>query len=284
VKRLIAALVVGALALVLGYAGYSEFERRGRVRVHSVKTLTAGPGVATSWLTLPPGFTFEQSRDVDELTAAIAREPGDARFYVWRSMLYDHAGNHDAALQDIDIALGLQPSERAHLLYLRHRHLDKLGRSSDALADVLEAIELAGSRAGYYSAAAELYSRRGDVEAGVAVFDDGLRQRPRDFSIVERKAEFLSDIGRHDLAISEMARSIDGETNEFFRWLRSAGRLQMFIDAKRFKDGLAAADRHIGEYPDDDMGYRSRSEIHEALGSHRKAREDRDKARDLSGR
>jgi tetratricopeptide (TPR) repeat protein len=283
VKRLITGALLVVLALSLGYGVYSELERRGRARVSSIMDLSV-PGVtAQSWLSPPPGFTEEQTRDMGALNAAIDRDPAEPRFYIWRSMLHERAAAHAAALQDINMAVGLDVSQRAYFLYMRHRQLDKLGRSSEALADVLEAIRLAKPGAEYHRAAADLYSRRGDVDAGVAVFDDALRTRPDNLFILTEKAKFLSTVGRHDLAISEMTKAIDRETVEFDRWLRSAGRLSMSIDAKRFEDGLAYADRHIDEYPDDNLGYSYRSKIHQAMGNHRKAEKDEARSHELRG-
>jgi tetratricopeptide (TPR) repeat protein len=280
-KSIVIVALLVVLAALLSYGLHSQLAKRASGRPpQSVKNLSE-PGVARSLLEPPPGFSWKQTRDLDELNAAIAREPEESRFYIWRSMIHDRAANHAAALQDLETALRLDTSRRAYLLYMRHRQLDKLGRQPEALADVLEAIRIAPPDFDYHRAAAELYARMGRVDAGVAVFDEALRGKPANLQILGEKAEFARSVGRYELAMTDITKAIDGETIEFRRWLRSLKRLRILIEAQRFQDALKYADRHLEEYPDDGMGYRYRSDIHEALGNGPKARNDRRKGDEL---
>jgi tetratricopeptide (TPR) repeat protein len=238
----------------------------------------ASEGTAKSLLDLT-----DKPRTRAALDERLARNPGEAKLYVYLAQYDDAAGDHKAALQDIDRAIELDESNRFFFLFLRHFQLDKLGRTQEALASVLEAIRLAPPGYNYQRFAAELERRNGDVEAGVALLDEFVRQHPDDLFLLADRAEFLGKIGRVEDSLRDFATAIEREPHEFHRNMRSLGRIQMLIAKRRFQQALDFANRHIARYPDDPsmLGYGYRARIHEALGHTREAELDMRKWRSL---
>jgi tetratricopeptide (TPR) repeat protein len=223
----------------------------------------------------------EQKQEMQALDDGIAREPDNADLRVKRALKFDLQGDHEAALRDIEAAMSRDNSRRYYLLFLRHRQLDKLGRTDEALADVLEAIRLAPPGTGYQRFAAEIQRRLGNPAAGVLVFDEALHREPANLFLRAERAEYLAKIGRFDEAVSDITAAVEQEPNSDQRQMRSYERMKILIAARRFDEALAVADRYVSQHPDDSIGFGVRSEIHEAMGEHGAARRDYEKKMDI---
>jgi tetratricopeptide (TPR) repeat protein len=272
-QRMLVWMLLAVLALSLGYAAYDLRQKSVRATVEPGDA-GAAPSTVQWFLEPPPGWSAEKLRDMGALNEEIARNPGDAKFLVWRSMLHAEAKDHEAALRDIEEAQKLEDSHRYYFLYMRHDQLDKLGRTDEALADVLEAIRLAPQGFEYQRFAADIYRRKGDVDAGVAVFDESVRRMPDNYFVLAERAKFLAEVGRYEPALRDISASIEGEPSEFQRQMRTFERMQILTAMRRFDDALEDADRMVDEFPDRVLAYGMRAEIHEAMGDHEAARRD----------
>jgi tetratricopeptide (TPR) repeat protein len=161
---------------------------------------------------------------------------------------------------------------------MRHRQYDRQGRHEEALADVLEANRLAPPGHGYPRFAADLHRRMGNADAGVAVFDEALRKEPENLWVLAERAMFLAAIERFDEAVRDIAQSIERESKEFERMMRSIDQIKILTGARRLDEALAAANRYVNRYPEDSVGYGFRARVFEAMGRTREAQADRDRS------
>ena len=130
---------------------------------------------------------------IPDLDQALRSKPDDFNLLVLRGRANNHAQNYDAAVADFSQALSaktktsLLPSERALLLSQRGFARLKLGRSSDAKADVDEALRIAPKSAfslavsglieeelGHKTDAATLYTRALAIEPDIEFAKRGL--------------------------------------------------------------------------------------------------------------
>jgi tetratricopeptide (TPR) repeat protein len=272
------------LMFVVGLAvGFAPFVMRQMAKRGPAKpaAVAAAPGVSDWYMAPPADWPPGKTRDLRAMNEEIVRDPGNAKLFIWRSMIYGEAKDHEAALSDIDEALKLEAKQRYYFLFMRHRQLDALGRTDEALADVLEAIELAPSGAGYQRHAADIYRRKGDVNAGVAVFDESVRRAPDDLNLLAERAKFLNAVGRHGQALRDISASIEGEPTDFHRQMRTFDRMKILTAMRRYDDALEDADRMVDEFPDQSLAYGLRSEVYAAMGDHKAARRDEEKKLDI---
>lgn len=224
----------------------------------------------------------EREMDTKELNSGIEREPENADLRVKRARMYDAQGNHEAALRDIEVALRTNFPQRYHLLYMRHKQLNLLGRPQEALADVLAAIELAPPEFSYHLSAAELHRQLGSPEAGVAVFDAALRQYPDNLFIRSNRARFVASLGRYEEAINEMTPAIESEPDESQRYIRTLDRIKYLTAVRRFDEALADANQLLKQRPRDTVVLHARGDVYKAMGDARRAEADYDTAMNIS--
>jgi tetratricopeptide (TPR) repeat protein len=181
-----------------------------------------------AWVNLRVGRLTAAERDLD---AAAELEPGNARVYLTRGMIHDHAGRedkairdfsraidlrpgyfaalsrrgavyfalgrYDEALADLDAALNMTPGN-AHARWLRGRTFLSLGRVDDATTELLRAVTLSPETSWHrYQFALALH-----VANRVEEREENLRE-------AVRQAELeLTDLTKNDLAVSVFNLSI----------------------------------------------------------------------------
>jgi tetratricopeptide (TPR) repeat protein len=224
----------------------------------------------------------ERRLEMHELNAGIEREPENAGLRVKRALKYDVMGEHEAALSDIEVAIRVDTSRRYYLLFLRHLQLARLGRDEAALADVLAAIDLAPPEFSYHRNAAELHQRLGNAEAGVAVFDAGVRKDPGNLFLHADRARFIASLGRHEEALTEKTLAIDKETDPFQRQMRTYDRVSYLAAVGRFDEALEDANRLLRQDPRDTVALHARGDVYKAMGDNRRAKADYDSAMNIN--
>ncbi len=190
----------------------------------SVRALLVGAAIMLAalalpavWRSRPTGDPFARGRElldrqdyvgaVGALTAAIDRDPADARPYLDRGTALDALGAFEAAVKDYDASIA-RDATRAIAHFNRGNTLLKLGRHAEACASLDAALRIDPSHVDAYVARAQARSARGDVDGALRDFEEALRRAPRDAQAWYNRAMLRIACGDNTGAVRDLDEAI----------------------------------------------------------------------------
>ncbi len=172
---------------------------------------------------------------------AVPEAARDARYYSYRAGVLLNVGRAEAAAQDVERALALDPdaadalAERAVIAVVQNRR-------AEALADARRAVELAPDSAPARIALSYAQQASFDLEAARATFREAAARTPEDALVQARLAEIELSFGDLDAAQATAARAValapELERTQMVLGFAALTR----IDLDRRKDGVRARD------------------------------------------
>jgi tetratricopeptide (TPR) repeat protein len=165
----------------------------------------------------------------DEFDQAIRHNPGDARAWAGRGDARREKGEYERAVEDYDIATGLDPDNPFTLIW-RSDALRCLERFDEALADATHAIDLEPGNS-------ELLSMRALVYRDMERYEEALADYNRVISLDPAATWFLAsrgltyhDLGNYEKSLADYNRAIELNPDE--AWML-VGRGELFRDMDR---------------------------------------------------
>jgi tetratricopeptide (TPR) repeat protein len=133
---------------------------------------------------------------------AALRITGDDIDYAWRGIMHSHMKNNLAAIEDIDRAIALAPTNSFHFQFrgIIHFGLENLDA---AKTNFSKAIELLPDWAGHYVWRAAIYSEKRDLPHALRDLDKAVRLRADEVSLFWRGLSYL-DMGETTKALYDL--------------------------------------------------------------------------------
>lgn len=177
-----------------------------------------------------------------ELDSALGDDPEAAASLVLRALALRALDRTGEALGDLDRAIERDPSNaRAHAL--RGGFLRELGRTDDALADLDRALELDPSFTLVRTERATLHLEAERFEPALVDLDRAIAQGPDDSPELHRlRGVALRNVGRHEESVAAFDRAIELEPSS---GAALVGRAQSYRVLGRRKEALADLNRAL---------------------------------------
>lgn len=204
-----------------------------------------------------------------EAAIAIKDEPNNANRYVDRSKIYESVKSYDLAVQDLSIAMDLDPQKTYFYLYLRHNQYLGMGNLEKALEDIKTALNLAPEGFSYFKNVARVYQQLGQTENAINVLTDGITKYPNSPQSFLDRADFYEGIGRLHEALKDV-----NEALKIQPMFHRHARVRIYIKLGQFEDALNDCNQCIAADPKDWTHFRVRSQVYEAMGEHAAAASD----------
>ena len=168
---------------------------------------------------------------------------------------------------------GLGLVQRATALSFRSSRYRMQKRSSEALADLNQAIVLDPQNARLLANRGSLFSSLNRDEEALADYDQAIMLDPRDAWIRFERSSYYWDRGRHDEALRDLDRSV--ELSPFQTWpiLRRA---LCFMDLQQYDKALVDFEQAIRVAPDDSWNLMFRAIAYVEMGQYADALKDLD--------
>jgi tetratricopeptide (TPR) repeat protein len=141
---------------------------------------------------------IEAMRDFE----AALRITGDDIDYAWRGIMHSHMKNNLAAIEDIDRAISLSPTNSFHYQFRGIIHFG-LENIESAKSNFGKAIELLPDWAGHYVWRAAIYSEKRDMTHSLKDLDKAVQLRPDEASLFWRALAYL-DVGETKKALYDL--------------------------------------------------------------------------------
>ena len=167
------------------------------------------------------------------------------RLLKWRGIVNAEMQEWDAALQDYEKALDLDPAD--YDLYIRKaKVLEKTGKPQQAISDLLFAEELKPDNPDIAYNLGNIYLGLGDAERALARYGNALKQKPEFDDCWAAQADALAKANRMDEALESLNRAVACAKQEPERFLLRRGALQQTMG----KAEPALADFHAAREKD----------------------------------
>ena len=222
----------------------------------------------------------EAEQRLREHSLQIDCDAGNAKLRLERSQIFQSLQMYDRAIEDLSVAMQLDPERRYFYLFLRHRLHIYSGNLAAALTDILEAFKLETGGHDYARAAAYVYQLLGRTEMAVDVLRQGVEKCPDSPRPHESRAAFYEDIGRFSEAIDDLSKALE-LSPPGRRLLVLHYRAGIYARAGKFTEALADCNTCISAERREWTHYRLRSEVYEAMGEFAAAKVDYDRSMDL---
>lgn len=195
---------------VTAFLNRKELLKHYRDRARAYAGLGNAVGLAGDLgLLLNENSSYENSLDYRDdwvwiqpaLDEAVSLQPENARFLKARADALTAQGNHDAALQDYELAIRNfeDPAERASAYYRRSNTLGALKRKQDQLADLSEAVKL-DQRPIFFSSRADVHRQLDQPQAAIEDYSRAIALAPDNTYYLEQRADLLRRTGQIEKA------------------------------------------------------------------------------------
>lgn len=163
---------------------------------------------------------------IEDLTAALRRQPGDASLLLRRGKWYEAAKDEAKALDDFSAALAASPNSAAALqarAMLRAARDDKmLGDAKAAMADIDRLIQRFPDHVNLRIARAGLLASAYDYEAATEEYDRVLQAEPDNIVALLSRASAGAELGRFADAAADYDAAIAAEPDLAFIYVQRA--------------------------------------------------------------
>ncbi len=249
-----------------------------------------------------------------DFNKAIELNPNSIGGRVNRSMLYSQEGNFEAALADVNVVIGLQPSSGAY--GNRGTIFSAKGDTEKALADYSIAIELDPNNATNYYNRGNLNSRLHNLDEALADLNSAIRIYPQFASAYSERGNIYRDRGMLDEAILDYSTAIERPDDEAYGTYYNRGavfhlkgefdraiqdydqsirlnsqfadsygnRCNTYLRKKNFDRAISDCNRAIKLNPNNHMYYTSRGAALASMRHFTRAIEDFERAIELDGK
>jgi tetratricopeptide (TPR) repeat protein len=162
---------------------------------------------------------------VEELSRAIAINPGNVPAREYRAIAYINTGDFHGAINDYSEVIRLDPLN-ARIYGNRASVYRFLGQLDRALADFDQCLRLSPTNVVAYVGRAAVYNAKGDFEEGIKSLNDAIRISPNDAAIFVARgdAHFMSSQFSKAVEDYETAIELDGQNDRAYNelaWLRA---------------------------------------------------------------
>lgn len=157
--------------------------------------------------------------DVIEANRAIESNPNDDEAYYKRGCAYNHLGQYDKAIQDLDKFIALNP-DFADAYFWRGSSYESLKQYGQAIQDFDKAIELNPNEGTAYSSRGKTYFELGKYALAIQDFDKAIQLDSSDsysnsFTYRDRGIAY-SRLGKYKLAIVDLTKAIELDSENIF--------------------------------------------------------------------
>lgn len=207
--------------------------------------------------------------------AALAVQPNNSTCLKALAELYARKGRFKEAIALLDKAVAQKNVDpftyKAYALILSENKRDKeAARYWDKFA---QSMPNANSSLRHLDGGALIYSRAGETDKAVALYDKIYQMEPLD-SWLMKKAEAYENGGRNNQAIEIYSKIIRAQSDDE---LALSARAKLYSKIGKNKEALADMNAAIKELPTSKL-YRQRAGIYEKMGNSAMAKKDRERA------
>lgn len=165
----------------------------------ALSLLLAGCGAAAS--------RQEAPQSIEQYSAAISRDPKDAKALTGRGVAYLTQGDLEKALADLNQALALDPKS-ARALSARGEVYLKQGEPERALAELDAALQLDGKSADAWTVRGQANAARLSYSAAVTDFSNALQLDGERVAAYAGRGKAYAELGQRDRAITDYTEAI----------------------------------------------------------------------------
>jgi tetratricopeptide (TPR) repeat protein len=176
----------------------------------ATEALAGDPDAASNFTMLGNMALIQLAFDeaIEPFSRALRLAPDDVNALAGRARAYAALGEHALALADFDRAAAAAPDKPMHHIG-RANALAKMGRLKEAIDAASRAIEAAPDHAGAHYTRAVYRSHVAPDDPGVrADLDRTVELAPREVPYLVAHAEYLLELGEHDLALADVDRAL----------------------------------------------------------------------------
>lgn len=197
----------------------------------------------------------ETDAALDDLNMAVQIDPGDSFGYMRRAFLYDRVlGDYARALEDFDAAIAVEPQNSAiysdrGLMHFRY------GAHELAFTDLKHALDLNPWDVYSHINLANFYSRTGYFAESLEQYDLTLEISDRfDYSVLLYRPQVLIALEQYDAALEDIADFIAREPSEYFEITARIQRAAIYAHQGEYmysQSSLSTAQRINPEFTND---------------------------------
>lgn len=219
-------------------------------------------------------------KKIDDRSNEIKGNPNNAEIYLDRARAYQSLGLYSNALEDLSIAMRLDPQNSFFYLYLRHLQHIYMGNLNHALDDIKKAVSIANHKGSdYFKCLAYVYHQLGDIDNAINALNDGIKKYPDEALPYLRRAAFYEGLGRFQQAIEDVTQAINMSPSS---WSYYHDRVSIYLRTHQYEEALKDCNECVESNPKEWTHYRLRSEVYEAMGKSENARWDYYTSMDLN--
>jgi len=213
----------GAMALLLASAGKNDGANRTWAEFNvMLDTQAAREALARS--VCKPTSVLEhhtRTRLLDIVQDRLASTPDDLDLRIVRGILLDQKGDNDGAVNDLSAAVARRPGDRPVALALA-RLLLRIGRSDTARNVLAHLSDHATRDEKTRLLLAEALAQSDDGKSAVEVLHDVLASEPGSETALQSRATALARLGRRDEALALLDESLGRNPNQAEAWKSKA--------------------------------------------------------------
>lgn len=226
------------------------------------------------------GISFQLMNQLDEalkdFDKAIELDAATPHYFINRGEVHRRQKDLAASLKDFDSAIQLDKSNPLGYYNRANTYAD-LGKLDEALSDYSTAISIKPKSEFFYGRG-RLYYLKNQFELAVKDNTEAITNDPKNSSAYGNRALSYSKLGKDDLAIEDIRRSLAIKDDS--PWLRYSLSYLLYKTGK-FSDAAVEATKVIGIAPQWQAPYKLRAATYSKLGNMVKAKADRDAAAKL---
>lgn len=209
-----------------------------------------------------------------DLDRAIGMNASLPLLYALRGAFYDENGNHDKAIADFDRSIKLNPADPDLYLWRGDSNASK-GSLAEAIEDYNTALKLNPAYVDAYSARARVFEKRGDYPHAIADYGAIINLQPDNIEAYNDRAQFYEkreDYARAIADYDEMIRRKPLEAEYFFSrgfLYNRKGEIDQAIED--YTKAIALSSKEASFYKARARAYESKSDLDRAIGDYTEA-------------